>query len=84
MLVGLEGKIAVVTGASAGIGLAVTQALVNEGVHVVAGARNSTPELDVLVGSGPRAGCASRSCGGVPVPRNWCRSLLNMAVSTFS
>lgn len=52
MLVGLEGKVAVVTGASAGIGLAVTQALANEGVHVVAGARSSTPELDALVRSG--------------------------------
>jgi NAD(P)-dependent dehydrogenase (short-subunit alcohol dehydrogenase family) len=52
MLVGLKGKVAVVTGASAGIGLAVTQALANEGVHVVAGARKSSPELDALVGTG--------------------------------
>jgi NAD(P)-dependent dehydrogenase (short-subunit alcohol dehydrogenase family) len=36
----LEGKIAVVTGASKGIGLAATQALVAEGAHVVAGARS--------------------------------------------
>jgi NAD(P)-dependent dehydrogenase (short-subunit alcohol dehydrogenase family) len=35
----LGGKIAVVTGASRGIGLAVTQALVAEGVTVVAGSR---------------------------------------------
>ena len=35
----LEGKICVVTGASKGIGLAVTLALVNEGAIVVAGAR---------------------------------------------
>jgi NAD(P)-dependent dehydrogenase (short-subunit alcohol dehydrogenase family) len=52
MLVGLKGKVAVVTGASAGIGLAVTQALASEGVHVVAGARKSSPELDALVGTG--------------------------------
>jgi NAD(P)-dependent dehydrogenase (short-subunit alcohol dehydrogenase family) len=36
----LAGKIAVVTGASKGIGLAATQALVAEGAHVVAGARS--------------------------------------------
>ena len=52
MQLGLEGKVAVVTGASRGIGLAVTQALTEEGVHVVAGARTSSPELDALVGAG--------------------------------
>jgi NAD(P)-dependent dehydrogenase (short-subunit alcohol dehydrogenase family) len=36
----LEGKIAVVTAASKGIGLAVTRALIDEGARVVAGARN--------------------------------------------
>jgi NAD(P)-dependent dehydrogenase (short-subunit alcohol dehydrogenase family) len=40
----LNGKVAVVTGASRGIGLAVTHALAGEGMHVVAGAR-STDEL---------------------------------------
>jgi NAD(P)-dependent dehydrogenase (short-subunit alcohol dehydrogenase family) len=41
----IAGKTAVVTGASRGIGLAIVQALVSEGVRVVAGARNITPEL---------------------------------------
>ncbi len=40
MDLGLAGKIAVVTGASKGIGLAVTQALVAEGAQVAAGARS--------------------------------------------
>jgi NAD(P)-dependent dehydrogenase (short-subunit alcohol dehydrogenase family) len=37
----LADKVAVVTGASKGIGLAVTRALLDEGAHVVAGARTS-------------------------------------------
>jgi NAD(P)-dependent dehydrogenase (short-subunit alcohol dehydrogenase family) len=45
----LNGKVAVVTGASKGIGLAVTRALVDEGARVVAGAR-STEALDALDG----------------------------------
>jgi len=44
----LAGKTAVVTGATKGIGLAVTTALVAEGVRVVAGSRSSSAELDAL------------------------------------
>ena len=47
----LSGKTAVVTGASKGIGLAVTRALVEEGVNVVAGARHTTEELSHLATS---------------------------------
>jgi len=39
----LDGKVAIVTGASKGIGLAITRAFVDEGAHVVAGARNVEP-----------------------------------------
>lgn len=52
MDLGLKDKIAVVTGASRGIGLAVTQQLAAEGAVVVGGARSSTPELDELVRGG--------------------------------
>ena len=45
----LSGKVAVVTGASKGIGLAITRALADEGALVVAGAR-STDALDGLEG----------------------------------
>jgi NAD(P)-dependent dehydrogenase (short-subunit alcohol dehydrogenase family) len=52
MELNLRDKIAVVTGASRGIGLAVTRALVAEGVTVVAGARSAGPDLPALVDEG--------------------------------
>jgi NAD(P)-dependent dehydrogenase (short-subunit alcohol dehydrogenase family) len=50
----LSGKVAVVTGASKGIGLAVVQTLVAEGMRVVAGAR-STASIEGLAGVTPVA-----------------------------
>jgi len=44
----LESKIAVVTGASKGIGLAITRALIAEGARVIAGARDVGGELAAL------------------------------------
>ena len=52
MDLGLEGQVAVVTGASKGIGLAIAAALVAEGAHVIAGARSSSAELDALTEDG--------------------------------
>ena len=48
----LSGKTAVVTGASKGIGLAITNAFVDAGAHVVAGARTRGPGLQALEDSG--------------------------------
>jgi len=48
----LEGKVAVVTGASKGIGLAAVRGLLDEGARVVAGAR-TTDSLDDLEGVTP-------------------------------
>ncbi len=52
MDLGLAGSVAVVTGASKGIGLAITRTLVAEGAYVVAGARQSSDELQALVDAG--------------------------------
>ncbi len=48
----LTNKIAVVTGASRGIGLAISQALVGAGAYVIAGARHNSPELQALEATG--------------------------------
>lgn len=44
----LSGKVAIVTGASKGIGLAITRSLAAEGVSVAAGARHGSDELSEL------------------------------------
>ncbi len=54
MNLNLAGKVAVVTGAGKGIGLAVTKALADEGAHVVAGSL-TTDSLDGLKGVTPMA-----------------------------
>jgi NAD(P)-dependent dehydrogenase (short-subunit alcohol dehydrogenase family) len=48
----LTGRRAIVTGASRGIGLATTRRLVSEGVTVIGGSRETTPELKELVNAG--------------------------------
>jgi NAD(P)-dependent dehydrogenase (short-subunit alcohol dehydrogenase family) len=52
MDLGLTGERVLVTGASTGIGLAITSALVAEGAHVVAGSRSVSDELRQLIDEG--------------------------------
>jgi 3-oxoacyl-[acyl-carrier protein] reductase len=49
MRAGLEGRVAIVTGGSRGIGLAVVRALSREGAHVVVLARGRSADLDLAV-----------------------------------
>ena len=55
MDLGLSGKRALVTGASKGIGLAITRALLAEGARVVAGARHTGDEVAGAGGGRPSA-----------------------------
>src|SRR6478735_2991567 len=48
----LTNKVVVVTGASKGIGLAVSRAFAEAGAFVIAGARHNTPELQALEAAG--------------------------------
>jgi NAD(P)-dependent dehydrogenase (short-subunit alcohol dehydrogenase family) len=54
MELGLNGKLAVVTGASRGIGAAVMSALEAEGARVIGGSRSGPVQVDLSTPEGPR------------------------------
>jgi len=74
----LDGRTAVVTGASRGIGLAVVRALRDEGAHVVAGARTGSPELTALTADGQVI-----EVFGDLTTTDGCQALVDEAVSRF-
>src|SRR5947208_2055473 len=78
MKLDLAGRTAVVTGASKGIGLAITQALREEGVRVAAGALTGSAELSGLAEAGEVAvvlGDLTTATG--------CQALVDEAVGRF-
>ena len=73
----LHDKVAVVTGASKGIGLATAAALLDQGAHVVASSRTSTPDLDALAARGATVVPADITAAGTP------QRLVDAALATY-
>ena len=69
MNLGLKNKVAIVTGASRGIGLATVKALEQEGVKVFGAARTLTPELLALNSTGVLWGSECSRPSGPPAPK---------------
>lgn len=78
----LNGKVAIVTGASAGIGRAAAKLFAAEGAKVVAGARRQT-ELDSLVAEITEAGGSAVALAGDVRSEAFQATLVAAAVDTF-
>ena len=78
----LEGKVALITGASAGIGHATAKLFAAEGAKVVVGARRAA-ELDELVAEIRAAGGEAVALAGDVRSEDYARALVALAVSTY-
>jgi NAD(P)-dependent dehydrogenase (short-subunit alcohol dehydrogenase family) len=78
----LEGKVAIVTGASSGIGRAAARLFADEGAKVVVSARRQD-ELDRLVSEIEAAGGTAKAHAGDVRDEDCARSLVELAVGEF-
>jgi NAD(P)-dependent dehydrogenase (short-subunit alcohol dehydrogenase family) len=78
----LSGKVAIVTGASSGIGRATAKLFAAEGAKVVVGARRKT-ELDVLVAEIRSSGGEASALAGDVRSEDYARALVALAVHRY-
>ncbi|MBO0874937.1 MAG: SDR family NAD(P)-dependent oxidoreductase [Pseudonocardia sp.] len=78
----LSGKVAIVTGASAGIGRATAELFANEGAKVVVGARREA-ELAALVGEIEANGGEAVALAGAVQSEQYAENLVAAAVGRF-
>lgn len=78
----LEGKVAIITGASSGIGFATAQLFAAEGAKVVVGARRQA-ELDQLVGQIRSADGQAVALAGDVRSEEYAKALVALAVESF-
>jgi NAD(P)-dependent dehydrogenase (short-subunit alcohol dehydrogenase family) len=78
----LSGKIAIITGASAGIGYATAKLFAREGAKIVVGARRQ-PELTALVAEIAAAGGSATALAGDVKEEAFAKALVELATSKF-